>query len=222
MSEPTPAPTPTPKLEPITVLERGKVIYTWPFMMVSIIASILYFARLPIDERFLTWVVALTAALVAFVVFLDVGRNLAVALLVVVPLTIAVAMLTIQREAFERLLAWIRWVPAPYPGYIVAGFTVILMMMWLWDLIDSYWNHQWIIEEHRIRHVQPGGDDEVFMYEQSQVNFRKPDLMEVLLCGAHTLVIRDNHGKVLKEIRNLSMTTKTKKLIVEMLPQDTL
>ena len=208
--------------EPVTVLERGKVIYAWPFMMAGFIASILFFTPVPIDEKVLTWAIALTAAIVAFIVFLDVGRNLGVALLVIIPLAILVAMLTIEREAFERLLAWIKWVPAPYPAYFVAGAVIMLVIMWFWDLIDSVWNHKWVIEDGRIRHIQPGGNDEIFMYEHSHVGFRKPDLLELLLCGARTLVIRDNQGRVLKEIKNLSLSSRDKKQIIKLLPQDSL
>ena len=214
---------PTPQAEkPVTVLERTKIIYTVPFIATCLICCVLHFFNIAPDERILTWTVFIVGLCTAVIVFLDFGRDMIVVLLILIPLAVGLIVSNVDWQVFVAWWNWLSSRPAPFPGYFIAGLAIALTLMWIWDLIDAWWYHQWIIEPSRIRHSQPGGDDEVYMFESSRVGFKKPDILEKLIAGAETMVIRDAQGRVLKEVRNLAISGKKKAAIVAMMPQDSL
>lgn len=223
MSKSKPA-KPTKVKPPITQVvfhTYPKLLFVWPL----IAAGFLLWPTVAwweMDAEVIGWVYLLVVALVVLTIGIDLERDHAVFWLVVFLalfflgkyLDAAFETVTVVGDAYR----WLANRDVQYDPSFGLCLSLLLLPPYLTMLIYARLQHRWRITHNEFEHYSWGRADDSLARGAKRVRSTFPDLLELLLCGAGTLVVYSATGRTeLRRIPHVPMIFMVRRRINKLL-----
>lgn len=202
----------------VTIYEYPKLVYAWPLIVLGPLFSILL--SLPFLSEggsahewtleLFGWIYLWTALLVVFTLGVNIERNHAIFWVVVIAaIGFAGAWLSSYENVptvFGNIYNWLDWLNVRYDpgmGLVVSIFLAIpYSVMLVWTRL----NDKWRITHNEFEHYSFGRSDDSLARGAKRVRSTYPDLFELLLCGAGTMIVYSATGRTeLRRIHNVPL-----------------
>ncbi len=208
-----PVKSPRPPANAVTFHSYPKLIYAWPLIVCGVL-----FYFLPKEwSGFLGWTYLFISLVTLTTLAIDLERNFAfvwASLFAVFFFAGKWAHASFDIPVFEGIFGFFYGLGARYdPGYGLA-LALLLMLPYAVMLVWVRINHRWRITHNEFEHYAWGRADDSLARGAKRVRSTYPDLLELLLCGAGTLIVYSATGRSeLRRIPNVPMLFLVRKRI---------
>lgn len=210
-----PVKSPKPPPDSVVFHSYPKLLYAWPLIICGVL---FYFLASWFDiAGFLGWTYLFITLVTVTTLAIDLERNYAFvwALIFAVFFFGGLALsATTEIPIFESIFRFFYGLGAKFdPGYGLALALLLIppyAVMLIWVRI----NHRWRITHNEFEHYAWGRADDSLARGAKRVRSTYPDLLELLLCGAGTLIVYSATGRSeLRRIPNVPMLFRVRKRI---------
>ncbi|MEM8782872.1 MAG: hypothetical protein AAGE65_08430 [Planctomycetota bacterium] len=215
----TARPVKSPKPPPSAVVFHSypKLLYAWPL----IACGVLFYFLPESWSGFLGWTYLFITLVTLTTLSIDLERNFAFVWTLIFAL-LFVGGLWLGESSGIPMLGWLvdlfHGLGAKYdPGY---GLALSLLLLPLYAVMLAWVriNHRWRITHNEFEHYAWGRADDSLARGAKRVRSTYPDLLELLLCGAGTLIVYSATGRTeLRRIPNVPLLFRVRKRINELL-----
>lgn len=201
----------TPPADEVTFHSYPKLLYAWPL----IVAGPLFWF-LPSDwEATLGWAYLFLLLVTLVTLAIDLERNYAFVWSLLFALFFFVGKwvyFSFDVPVFEPVFGFFFELNARYdPGFGMA-LALLLAPPYLVMLVWVRMNNRWRITHNEFEHYAWGRADDSLARGAKRVRSTYPDLLELLLCGAGTLIVYSANGsRELRRIPNVPMLFRVRK-----------
>ncbi|NBC11332.1 MAG: hypothetical protein GVY24_06285 [Planctomycetes bacterium] len=194
-----------PSRHSVTFHAYPKLLFTWPLLLAG--PALWGLGRLGIGDELLGWIYMFILLVVLLTVSVDIERNHGFVWLVIFGLFFFLGRwLTDAYDipVFSTVYDWLGSLHATYaPGFGLALSILLAIpyaVMMLWVRIQNKWR----ITHNEFEHYSWGRADDSLARGAKRVRTTYPDLLELLLCGAGTLIVYSATGRSeLRRIHNV-------------------
>lgn len=198
-----------------------KLLFVWPLILVGFLLWPTV-AMWDMDAEVIGWIYLLVVALVVLTIGIDLERDHAVFWLVVF---LALFFLGKWMDArFETVTVvgdayrWLANRDVQYDPSFGLCLSLLLLPPYLTMLIYARLQHRWRITHNEFEHYSWGRADDSLARGAKRVRSTFPDLLELLLCGAGTLVVYSATGRTeLRRIPHVPMIFMVRRRINKLL-----
>ncbi len=191
----------------VTFHAYPKLLFTWPLLVAG--PALYLLAGAGVGDELLGWVYMFILLVVLLTVSVDIERNHGFVWLVIFGLFFFLGRwLTDAYDipVFSTIYDWLGNLHAKYaPGFGLALSILLAVpyaVMLLWVRIQNKWR----ITHNEFEHYSWGRADDSLARGAKRVRSTYPDLLELLLCGAGTLIVYSATGRSeLRRIHNVPM-----------------
>ena len=180
-----------------------KLLFTWPIIVLGPLFWLLWLVHVPAEP--LAWVYLMVSVLVVLTIGVDVERNHAVFWAVVFLLFFSLGLWLQDAKNFTLFGDVYRLfnnMDLEYdPTYGIAT-SIFLMFPWCVMFIWVRVKHRWRVTHNEFEHCAWGRADDALARGAKRVRSTYPDLFELLLAGAGTLIVYSAPGGM--ELRRIS------------------
>lgn len=205
-SVPTPTPTPPPArhksaVHEITFISYPKLLFTWPLLL----AGFVFYLLAPIsDPAVLGWAYLTIVMLVILTLGVDLDRNQSIFWLVLVA-GLWVLGLWLQDAksvpVFSAVFGWFRGLDVKYDRGLGLTLSILLAIPFAIMLVYARFNDRWRITHNEFEHYSFGRMDDSLGRGAKTIRTSFPDMLELLLGLAGTLVVYNATGT--RELRRI-------------------
>ncbi|MEM1026662.1 MAG: hypothetical protein AAGJ38_01105 [Planctomycetota bacterium] len=214
-------PVKSPKPPPSAVVFHSypKLLYAWPLIACGLL---FYFLEWWFDiAGFLGWTYLFVTLVTLTTLSIDLERNFAFVWTLIFTLLFVGALWLGESSGVPvigSLVDLFHSLGAKYdPGYGLA-LSLLLIPPYLVMLIWVRINHRWRITHNEFEHYAWGRADDSLARGAKRVRSTYPDLLELLVCGAGTLIVYSATGRTeLRRIPNVPLLFRVRKNINQLL-----
>jgi hypothetical protein len=201
-----------------------KIIFTWPLILLGV----LFFFITPGEPsagylEVLGWIHLLVAAITILTVGVDIERNYAVFWLVAFGLFFFLGRWLQDAQGFTlfgELYNWFADLDVRYDRSFGLVLSIMLGLPYAVSLLWARVQHKWRITHNEFEHYSWGRADDSLARGAKRVRSTYPDLLELLLCGAGTLIVYSATGRSeLRRIHNVPLLPLLRRRIDRLLEQ---
>lgn len=203
----------------VTIYEYPKLVYAWPLIVLGPLFTILlmFVPGATQEQSWYTWTQELfgwiylwTSLIVILTLGVNIERNYAIFWVVAIAaIAFAGAWLSSYENVptvFGNLWNWLDDLDVRYDpgmGLVVSIFLAIpYSVMLVWTRL----NDKWRITHNEFEHYSFGRSDDSLARGAKRVRSTYPDLFELLLCGAGTMIVYSATGRTeLRRIHNVPL-----------------
>jgi hypothetical protein len=179
-----------------------KLIFIWPLMILG--PALWPIGAIPSIETGLGWAYLLALFLVILTLGVDLERNYAFVWIVVFgAIFFAVLWLgsSLQVPIFRNIYQFFEGLDIKYSRGFGLGLSILLAPPYIAMIVWSRLQHKWRITHNEFEHYSWGRSDDSLARGAKRVRSTYPDLLELLLCGAGTLIVYSATGR--SELRRI-------------------
>ncbi len=183
-----------------------KLIFAWPVIVIGPLLWLL--GWIGVSQEILAWVFIVVSFIVVLAMGVDLERNHAFMWFLFLGMLSFLGMWLHERKIFTDLhiLKFLRELDLamdPKVSLIISAFLCVpYAVMYLWTRIQ----HKWRFSATEFEHISFGKQEFSISRGAKSIRCEYPDLFEMILCCAGSVVIYDAHGKhVLQRIENVPM-----------------
>jgi len=183
-----------------------KLLFTWPLIVFGLL-----FYFLPgkwIDEggssEVIGWAYVFITVLVILTIGVDIERNVAIFWIILFSLIFFLARWLADVKGFTlfgNIYHWFAQMNLTYNRNFGLILSIILIVPYLVMLLYARAQDKWRITHNEFEHYSFGRSDDSLARGAKRVRTTYPDLFELLLCGAGTLVVYSATGR--SELRRI-------------------
>lgn len=190
--------------EEVVFVAYPKILFLWPLILAGYIFALFAGALNPGALETLGWVYLTIAVLVLLTVSVDVNRNQAIFLGVLI---FALWILGLYLDAvksipiFGWIFNWFAALDVQYNRAFGLALSVVLSIPTVVLIALAYLNDRWRINHNEFEHYSFGKMDDSLGRGAKIIRTEFPDMLELLLGGAGTLIVYSAGGS--KELRRI-------------------
>ena len=182
---------PTRRNAPDAVVFRAypKLLFCWPLIAIGVLF------RLVASEanlEVLGWLYLLMVSLVLLTVAVDVKRNYALLWVVVVCLVYFLGWWLRDTQGFTffgNIYRWFAGIDVKHNASFGLALSIFLAVPYAVMLVWGRFQHKWRVTPNAFEHYSFGRANDSLAPGPKRVRTAYPDLLELLLCGAGTLIV---------------------------------
>jgi len=191
----------------VTFHAYPKLLFTWPLLLAG--PALWGLGSIGVGDELLGWIYMFILLVVLLTVSVDIERNHGFVWLVIFGLFFFLGRWladAYEIPVFSTIYDWLGSLHATYaPGFGLALSILLAIpyaVMLLWVRIQNKWR----ITHNEFEHYSLGRADDSLARGAKRVRSTYPDLLELLLCGAGTLIVYSATGRSeLRRIHNVPM-----------------
>lgn len=201
-----------------------KLIYCWPLLLLGPLFWLLAAPDAsPAVLEVLGWVYLMVVVLVVLTIGVDFERNTAFFWAIVVALFILLGLWLKEKSGFTlfgNLFKFFDGLDATYSRGLGLAVSLLLIIPYAVMLAWARLQHKWRITHNEFERYSWGRADDSLARGAKRVRSTYPDFLELLLCGAGTLVVYSATGRTeLVRIRNVPLLPLKRRRIDKILEQ---
>lgn len=189
------------KVNAVVFYSYPKLLFAWPLIAIGIL---FWFVGGALNQEMMAWMYLLTTVVVLLTVGVDLERNHSVFWLAVFLGFFFMGMWLSEAKHFTLFGDVYRWFANrdieydPDLGFVISVFLAIpYAVMLIWTRLQ----HKWRITHNEFEHYSFGRSDDSLARGAKRVRSTYPDLLELLICGAGTLIVYSATGR--SELRRI-------------------
>ncbi len=195
-----------------------KLLFCWPLIVAGPIFWLL--TKTPVPPEVLGWGYLTIATLVFLAMGIDIERNFAFVIGVIVLLIFFLGLWLQSSQHFEffgNIFGWLLGMGVKYDDNVRGlglGLSIALGIPFAFMLVWSRLQDKWRITHNDFEHLVWGRSDDSLARGAKRVRTTYPDLLELLLAGAGTLIIYSASGQTeLLRIQHVPMLPRLRRRI---------
>ena len=201
-----------------------KLIYSWPLLLLG---PLFWFLAAPDANpavlEVLGWVYLMAVVMVVLTIGVDFERNTSFFWIVVIALFILLGLWLKEKSGFTlfgNLFKFFDELNATYSRGLGLAVSLLMVVPYSVMLVWARLQHKWRITHNEFERYSWGRADDSLARGAKRVRSTYPDFLELLLCGAGTLVVYSATGRTeLVRIRNVPLLPLKRKRIDKILEQ---
>ena len=186
----------------VTFYSYPKLLFCWPLIAIGLLFRLIPESLANLEV--MGWFYLLTVVMVILAVGVDIERNTAVFWLVVFGFFYFLGLWFQEAKSFTffgNIYNWFANRDVQYNQSFGLVLSIFLIFPYAAMIIWARLQHKWRITHNEFEHFSFGRSDDSLARGAKRVRSTYPDLLELLLCGAGTLIVYSATGRT--ELRRI-------------------